>query len=269
MVAVLGDWRPEGSEVPLYSQIEQQLRGLIESGKLPPRSRVPSEVDLAKTYKVSRMTARKAIDSLVNSGLLSRRAGKGTFVTGAVITRPMFSTHDSFVQVMDELGLEHSTTVLVKELIPAPHRTATTLGVADESPVVHIRRLRCVDGKPFQLYEAYLPERFVEIISGDLTGSINRQLEGFGVRFTGSNDVFEAIAAGDEEAELLEVPRGAPLIRIEGLSYDTNQEVVHLTYALFPGNRCRILRESNTGQLGGTLLPLKTYPATLAVMPIA
>ena len=73
------------SSVPFYAQIEESLRDQIESGELPPLSRVPSEFELAARFSVSRMTARKSVDRLVSEGYLFRRQGKGTFVAAPQI----------------------------------------------------------------------------------------------------------------------------------------------------------------------------------------
>jgi DNA-binding GntR family transcriptional regulator len=71
---------------PLYLQIQKILHDQIRSGQHPPRSRVPSEQELAIQYGVSRMTARKSLDAPVTQGLLFRRPGKGTFVSTDVLS---------------------------------------------------------------------------------------------------------------------------------------------------------------------------------------
>ena len=66
---------------PLFIQIREVIRSKIESGEYPPGTTIPSELDLAEMYGVSRLTIRTAIDALVYEGLLRRIQGKGAYVT--------------------------------------------------------------------------------------------------------------------------------------------------------------------------------------------
>ena len=102
------------SPVPLYIQIDEELRGQIESGELGPLAQVPSETDLADHFSVSRMTARKALDRLVADGMLFRQPGKGTFVAPTKIAHGA-SQGLSFSAAMAAQGLSCETRVLEAE----------------------------------------------------------------------------------------------------------------------------------------------------------
>ena len=112
------------SPVPLYIQIDEELRGQIESGELGPLAQVPSETDLAEHFSVSRMTARKALDRLVADGMLFRQPGKGTFVAPTKIAHGA-SQGLSFSAAMKAQGLRCETRVLEAESIKAPSNVAS------------------------------------------------------------------------------------------------------------------------------------------------
>lgn len=226
------------SPIPLYVQIEEDLRGSIRSGELPPQSQIPSETELSDRFQVSRMTARKALDRLVSDGVLFRRAGKGTFVSHPKIAhRP--SQQISFSAAMNALGLRHSTRVLHAGIVPAPGPVASALAVAVGSSVVMVRRLRSVEGEPAAIHASYLPAQYAPILEGDLTGSLTELMRAAGVRVAHSRDNVEAVVADHEEAGLLGVTAGAPLLLIHGAAYSATLEPLRYTQALYRGGRFR------------------------------
>lgn len=226
------------SPVPLYLQIEHELRERVRSGKLKPLDRVPSEVELADGFGVSRMTARKSVDRLVADGLMFRQAGKGTFVAAGKISHSA-STRMSFSGAMNALGLENSTAVLEAGLVPAPAGIGEALRDLPHASVVFVHRLRSVVGTPAAIHSSYLPSWLAAVLDADLTGSLSEAMTRLGASVVETRDTIEAVSATAEDARLLGVERGSALIRIEGLGLSVAGQPVRYTEALFRGDRFR------------------------------
>jgi GntR family transcriptional regulator len=243
------------SPVPYYLQIEERLRDLIESDELAPMSRVPSEIELAARFGVSRMTARKSIDRLVNEGFLFRRQGKGTFVAAPRLAHPT-STQTSFSAAMQSLGKRVTTTVLHAGLQQPSAHVARDLRLGPGEAVVHIRRLRIVDGEPTAIHTSYLPPRFQSILRHDLTGSLIQLLEAVGARVTLTRDSLEAIVASPDDAALLDLEDGAPLMRLESVGFGAAMEPVRYTDSLYRGDRFRFVADtSHAAELRFEVIP--------------
>ena len=226
------------TRVPRYIQIEEELRGIIAAQELEPYQQVPSEAELCKRFDVSRMTARKALDRLVGDGVLFRRPGKGTFVAPPKIAHGP-SQQLSFSAAMRALGLRHSTRVLAAGMVPAPSNIALALNLPLGSPAVFVRRLRLVENTPAAIHMAYLPPRFAPLLDTDLTGSLYDLMAALGARVEQARDTVEAVAASREDAVVLKVPAGSPLIFIQGVAYSASLEPLRYSEALYRGNRFR------------------------------
>lgn len=225
------------SPIPLYLQIEERVRHAIHTGDLEPMSRVNSEIELAEAFRVSRMTARKAIDRLVADGLLFRQPGKGTFVAQPRIAHGL-STQLSFTTAMSSLGLSLSTRVLQAGMTQTPDEVAEALGIASGSMAVFIRRLRIVEDEPAAIHLSYLPGRFGAILDEDLTRSLTSAMARVGARVDEARDAVEVVVASSDEAGHLGVEPGSPLLRIEGVAFAGGVAVRH-TEALYRGDRFR------------------------------
>ena len=224
------------SPVPLYIQIDEELRGQIESGELGPLAQVPSETDLAERFSVSRMTARKALDRLVGDGMLFRQPGKGTFVAPTKIAHGA-SQGLSFSAAMRAQGLRCETRVLEAELVRAPSNVARALSLPTGAQAIFLRRLRLVEGEPCAIHLSYMPGRLSALLEADLSGSLSDLLSGVGARVERSDDTVEAVLATGEEAQLLAVPQGSALVFIRGIAYSANNEPIRYSEALYPGAR--------------------------------
>jgi GntR family transcriptional regulator len=226
------------SPVPLYLQIEEDIRSRIQAGVLRPLDQVLSESELAEAFGVSRMTARKSVDRLVSEGLLFRRAGKGTFVAPEKISHSA-STQISFSGAMQALGLHHSTRVLEVGLAPAPKSIASALRQPEGTRLPFLRRLRYVEGEPAALHLAFLPPSLASILDEDLEGSLNELMTNAGARVCAARDTIETVPATTEDAKLLGLRRGAPLFHIEGVGLSASLEPLRYTQALYRGDRFR------------------------------
>ena len=117
------------SRSPLYERVESVLAGDIGDGSLPPETQLPSEDGLIERFKVSRTTVRKAIQNLVERGLVEVRRGKGTFVTQPKITQELTEL-TGFVEDMQALRRTPTARLLDERIVAADEAVAHQLALA-------------------------------------------------------------------------------------------------------------------------------------------
>lgn len=188
--------------------IREYVRELVAGSA--PGTAAPSERDLVDRFGVARMTVRQALDALVGEGVLERVPGRGTFVASP---RRTATGVLGFTEEMARRGMVAEARTLVAERIPSGDALAVALQVTPGVPLVRWRRLRMADGRAVCLSETYLVERRVPGLVEALPGSLYDDLGARGLRPTWSEDVLAACAATAEEAGLLELPAGAPVLR--------------------------------------------------------
>lgn len=152
--------------IPLYYQIAGIIEKAIADGTMPPGSRLENEVSLGERLGISRPTVRRAIQELVNKGMLVRRRGIGTQVVQRPVTRKVELT--SLYEDLQHDAKHPTTELLSREMIPADAATAEALSVPEGSEVLHIRRLRFADGVPIAVLENSLPPEYASIGEADL-----------------------------------------------------------------------------------------------------
>ncbi len=145
---------------PLFIQIREVIRSKIESGEYPPGTTIPSELDLAEMYGVSRLTIRTAIDALVYEGLLRRIQGKGAYVTEPKLNYSP-EVFGGFRQNVNGKNIRFSSKVLYKTARPADTSFSHILGIEPEDDIYYIKRLCYTDGVPFMLNKLYIPCRLL------------------------------------------------------------------------------------------------------------
>lgn len=210
--------------------IREYVRGLVSDRA--PGTPAPSERDLVDRFGVARMTVRQALDALVGEGVLERHPGRGTFVAGPR------RTPTGVRGLTDDLarrGVAVETRTLAAETVPAGEAMAGAFRVRPEDLLVRWVRLRVGDGRPVCLSETYLPA----VIAGDLLehlpASLYDELATRGHRPTWAEDAVSAGIATEDEALLLEIPAGAPVLRLtrRALSGET---VVELSRSVLRGD---------------------------------
>jgi GntR family transcriptional regulator len=242
-VLILGAMVTRESPVPLYLQVEDEIRSRISSGELAVHARVPSEAEIAERYGVSRITAQKALDRLVAEGLLFRQPGKGTFVARPKIPHEP-SQALSFSRAMAQLGLRCETRVLAAGMTPAPPHVASVLGTRSGSPLVFVRRLRLVEDRPSAAHASYLPARFAKVLDADLTGSLIAAMQAAGASIAIEQDSVEARVATADDAALLELDVGAPLLAVRGMALGHDGAPVRYSETIYPGELWRFSVET-------------------------
>lgn len=230
------------SPVPYYYQLEGFLRDRIEDGTWKPGQRIPSEAELCAAFDVSRTVVRQALNELVQEGVLYRRKGKGTFVAEPKIRESLVQHLTGFYEDTVALGLKPSTKVLQQEVIPAPPKIAEALSLKESDPVIVIDRLRFVDGEPIVLVVTYVPYRVCpEVVNEDVsTQSLYAILEKkYGLELVYGRRTLEAVAATKEEAELLEIEEGDPIVLLKSISYLKDGGPIEYFKARHRGDRSR------------------------------
>jgi GntR family transcriptional regulator len=204
---------------PVYQRIQNSIRKRIESSDLKPGDSVASERELARTHKVSLMTARHALAGLEREGVVERRRGAGTFVAAPKIH---FNKLMSYSEHMASRGLSPRSRVLVSKIVEHEPEVAARLGLPATSALVKIERLRETGDDPFALETCYLPaSEFAELVKAPLGKvSLFSTLEhDYGVDLAYADEEVDATAAEAHIAELLGVPRGAGVLRIRQVIY--------------------------------------------------
>src|SRR5579862_3165946 len=207
---------------PAYKKIQNAIRHRIDSSELKPGDVVDSERELAKTHKVSLMTARHALAGLEHEGIVERRRGAGTFVA---VPKIHFNKLMSYTEQMSSRGLTPRSRVLVAKAIEGDPEVVARLGLPAASRVVRIQRLRLTGEEPFALETCYLPAAdFPDLASAPLgRGSLFAILEhDYATKLAYADEEVDATTADASVAELLKLPRGASVLRIRQVIYSTN-----------------------------------------------
>jgi DNA-binding GntR family transcriptional regulator len=228
------------SPVPLYFQVAQSLERAISDGTLPPGTRLDNEVQLAQSLGLSRPTMRRAMQYLVDKGVLVRRRGVGTRVVQPKVRRPLGLS--SLYEDLVNSGQRPTTTVLSLTTEPASAAIADALSVPLETTVTVLVRLRSALGLPIARMCNYLPHT----IPG-LAGGLDREaLEGqglyqliraLGVQLHAADQVIGARTSTAEEARLLGEPRGAALLTMQRTAYDDHGRAVEYGTHIYAASR--------------------------------
>ncbi len=211
----------------LYSQLFNQLKKMIENGELTTGDRVPPERELAESLKVSRITARQAIDALVKNGLVYRERGKGTFVAEPHMDSVMGFT--SFSQDMISRGLTPSSNVITQKLTRVDEKLQKTLKLGPDQLAIHIVRLRLADSKPVALQSTYLPASLCPGLESHDLGSTSLYSilrEKYYVHPAWTEAKVEVSAATEEEAGFLRIEKNDPVLVIKGLTFTDSFEII-------------------------------------------
>jgi GntR family transcriptional regulator len=233
---------------PLYQQIKALLTRSLQTGEWSPGQSIPSELELAARFKVSQGTVRKAIDELATENLLVRRQGKGTFVA----THAEVGTQYRFLRLTADDG---SAAALQRRLLDCrrmrpPADVAAALRLESGEPAVQVRRLLLtapapaaagqpqVSARPVVLDDLWLPgSQFAGLTHERLDawhGPLYQLFEAeFSVRMIRAEERLRAVAAEPEDAALLGVASGAPLLSVERLAYTYGDRPVELRRGLY------------------------------------
>jgi GntR family transcriptional regulator len=222
---------------PIYIQIRDVLRAEITGGGLKRGEQLPSEIELAARFNVSRMTIRESTENLVNEGLLYRRHGVGTFVAYPHLERD----HTKLTSFFDEAeaeGVAVQVKLLSLKVIPATPKVAEALDIPAASHVFRVKTLRCVDGVPITLHDAHIPYGlFASLVNENLeVRHLWKLFEKAGYRVKRAIQRLEAREASKQVARWMEIQEGAPVLFKERTVYADDGTPVEFTYCYNRGD---------------------------------
>ena len=193
-----------------HVQVREYVRTLL--AEAPPGTAVPSERELVARFGVARMTVRQALEVLVAEGMLERIPGRGTFVAHP---RRRVGRLTSFTEDMRRRGRLPESQTLLARLEQAGPGVARALDISTGDAVIHWKRLRLADQRVICIEDAYLNEVLLPgfLQTGTAT-SLYDALGERGLRPTWAEDAVSADAATAEEAELLQIQVGDPVLHL-------------------------------------------------------
>jgi len=227
------------SVLPLYHQIKEEIREQIARNEYKADERIPSENELAATYKVSRNTAKQAIAELVDEGILFREQGRGTFISAKKVLHGV-SGHLSFSQEFGPNGGQLTSRVLSQEEMHASTDTAHSLGIPERAPILVIRRLRLLEGKPFSLQISFIPKELCPTLlmhDFNMESLFNVLSHDFNIVPHRTEEYLECKPASDYESEPMNVPLGTPLFLLNRTTYGIDGRIIESVRTYMPTDR--------------------------------
>ena len=224
------------SPVPLYFQVATRLQQLIEDGVMPVGGRLENEVELADRLGVSRPTMRRAIQYLVERGMLVRKRGVGTQIVHPKVRRPVELS--SLYDDLAKSGQEPRTEIRAFQVKPAPDHVAAALGIPEGAEVTWFERLRYADGEPLAIMHNAVPVDVLSVRQEDLEQrGLYELLRAAGRVPRMANQVVGARTATAAEARLLDESRGAPLLTMTRTAWDEGGRAVEYGSHIYRASR--------------------------------
>ncbi|MEX2630415.1 MAG: GntR family transcriptional regulator [Tistlia sp.] len=242
-----------GSPVPLYRQLLADLERRISAGQFDRDNQIPSEACIERTYGVSRITVRRALQELEHRGLIERHQGRATrLATPEAQASPALEAE---IAGIISLGFRTEAQVLDVGIVPAPEEVAARLALRPGEPVHRSLRLRRLEGEPLCRSLAYLPARFAPALSEP---ALEREpllllLVRSGLVIGRVEQSIGATAACGTLARCLDTAEGSPLLLVERLFRDDRDRPVELVQLHFRADRYRyhLTLTAEQGRTGG------------------
>ncbi|WP_368503271.1 GntR family transcriptional regulator [Alkalihalophilus sp. As8PL] len=213
---------------PLYEQLKNDIQRKIKAGELKPGDQLPSERELVDLYQISRITVRQAINLAEKEGLVTRAHGVGTFIAKPKIKQELTSFND-FQSTLQQQGLIASTKLHGVETISSDFQLSRLLDINVMEKVINLELVGYGDERPVVYYNSYfsysvgetmkkVAEEALQLKKPFSTLDLYDQ-ESNGLKPTHVEQTFEAQAAHESLATILEVEKGFPLFRVTSIVY--------------------------------------------------
>ncbi len=234
-----------GSAKPLHMQMEELIRENLETGVWIPGSLIPSENELSHQYGISRMTVRSVVTRLVQEGMLFRIPGKGTFVAEQKIEAKSLS-YEGIREQLERLGYEVTTKLISVQKNRGNKDVRSKLKLEDNAQVYVVRRLRAVKEMPLSLHTSYIPVILapqlekLNLVDEQLCSILSKS---YGLNRERIFEELESVAATEEEATLLNIQPGHPLLLLQDTIVDPNGVPFEYAKVVFRGDKIKLKLE--------------------------
>jgi len=228
----------KNKNIPLYEQLKKKIKEKIKNNKHKNGQKIKSERELAKEFQISRMTVRKAIKELVNEGYLFRKSGLGTFVEKSKFNKGLLWL-TSFTEDMKQRGLKPSSKTLYIDKIEAPTNIKNKLELLNNDYIYILKRLRLANNKPMALENSHISVELLEQkqVNNLDNNSLYEILKNNGVSFSHADETLEGGVASTQEANLLNIKRGDPVIYRERTTYNKKNKKVEYVNSVYRADR--------------------------------
>lgn len=234
------------SGIPIYIQIQNDIKQKIEEGYWQVGTAIPAERQLAEMFNVSRMTVRQAIQGLVDDGVLQRRVGAGTFISERKLTERLEAV-TSFTNLMIQEGKTPSTRVVAFGIKPASLQEAEALQLPPSSNVMKVERVRYGDKVPILYETVAIPEIVAEQLTReDIMNSLYEAIvTKLGLSIGEAEQIMEAALISEKIAPYLEVKIGTPVMKLRQITKLSDGRPFEFTRSQYVGSRFQFVAKIN------------------------
>jgi GntR family transcriptional regulator len=232
--------------IPYYYQLKKYIIEEIESGAWKTGEQILPETKICELFDISRTVVRQTFQELVNEGYLIKKKAKGTFISEPKINENLVQSLMGFYEDMTARGFKVKNDILWQKKIPATEKIAKQLNLEVGEDVIVIRRVRRLNDEPIVLDKTHMPYKFCPgLLNEDLSNkSLYGYIEGeYNLKIDRGRRYIEAVIANEEEAKLLKVKKGVPLLYIESIGYLKDGTPLEYYNALHRGDRIRLVTE--------------------------
>ena len=226
------------SKSPLYYQLAEIIINDIKEKNLQENDRILTEREYCEKYNLSRSTVRQAIAYLEKKGYIYKVQGCGTFVSSRVMKQKLLKFY-SFTEEAKKQGKTPSSKILSFKEKKADEKICKELNINKDDKVYELQRLRLADDEVVMYEKTYLLEKKMQGLSKNIL--LEKPLydilqNRYNISFTKATERFSVLLADEKIAEILTIPQGSPIIRLQRWTY-AGMEIIEYTVSLVRGDR--------------------------------
>lgn len=229
----------KNSIIPIYHQLYTAILEAIEDGAYKSHDRLPSENELSKEFGISRNTAQKSLQQLVDQGYAYRTQGKGTFVADNMVTYSVTASLSFSAEIIGLKKVPESKLLHAREISSTNH-LVINLQIGKGDPVYSIQRIRFVDKIPMALQTSFLPVNLVpglinlEFEEDSLFKTIKKY---FGHDISNASELLKTAKCDAYEAKLLKVQEGDAVFLLERVTKLADGKVLEFVKTVLRGDK--------------------------------